>query len=234
MLPAADTDNADDSQITPFQKRFQCDLCKKIYATKYGAQRHLKSHDSGLFRCCDCHTYYRSREELEEHRKLRHAAPIPCAVCGATFTRKSALNFHIAKYHDESYQRKYHCSYKGCNRIFYREKDLNEHTNTHMGIKPLMCEKCGKLFALSDSLFRHKKVCVENFKYKCAECGKEYASSGALSSHKQSAHLNKLYPCSCGRVFKHHSGLIKHKKLAGHPGVTEIAKTDDSSEIILN
>ena len=96
------------------------------------------------------------------------------------------------------------------------ERAYVEHTNKHMGIKPHQCEKCGKVFSLSDTMSRHKRICVQNLKYICVLCGKEYSSSGALSSHKNATHLNKLYACPCGNVFKHMSGLLRHRKMTGH------------------
>ena len=85
-----------------------------------------------------------------------------------------------------------------------------------MGITPYQCEKCGKMFSLSDTMTRHKRICVENQKYACDVCDKQYASRGALSSHKNAEHLNKLHACTCGSIFKHLSGLLRHRKTTGH------------------
>ena len=212
----AEVDNGTKTEMTPAQERYQCTICTNTYATKQGAQRHLKSHQPGLYRCFDCHTYYKTKEEYESHKASRHPGPIPCDSCGATFTRKSALNYHYLKYHDKNYQAKFQCTFEGCNRLFHLEKAFVEHTNRHMGITPYQCEKCGKMFSLSDTMTRHKRICVENQKYACDVCDKQYASRGALSSHKNAEHLNKLHACTCGSIFKHLSGLLRHRKTTGH------------------
>ena len=197
---------------------YQCDICSKMYSTKYGLQRHLKSHRPGGIKCNICHIYFSSMDSQNLHHQKFHPGPHLCPSCGKSFTRKSSLKFHILRNHDESYQAQYKCEVGECRRFFHTKKAFQEHVNVHAKLKPYICDKCRKQFTLSASMTRHKRSCMENKKFTCTEtnCGKQFESTGALSNHKQSVHEHKLYPCSCGKVFKYSPGLITHKKVKGH------------------
>ena len=212
----------DSSQLVPSfhegssRHVYICDVCSKMYSTKYALRRHLNVHEEGKHKCSICHVYYNTAEDLEIHRQKSHAGPLLCSTCGKAFTRKSALKLHILRNHDVTYKAKFRCEVGTCSRSFHTEKSFMEHINKHAQIKPYTCEKCQKSFTLKSTLRTHERACVQNVKFHCSECDKNFESSGALSNHKQSVHEHKLYPCSCGKIFKYLPGLISHKRKKGH------------------
>ena len=76
-------------------------------------------------------------------------------------------------------------------KLFLQKSDLNNHMVVHTGEKPYSCEKCGKSYADSSDLSKHKE------KHTCEKCGKSYADYSELSKHK-----NKPYLCDeCEKCF---------------------------------
>lgn len=71
-----------------------------------------------------------------------------------------------------------------------------------LGIKPFVCEDCGKSFQTRKSLLQHK-VSHSSTKIKCHLCDKTFKRPGGRNQHIKSFHLKlKSYECSvCGRFY---------------------------------
>jgi hypothetical protein len=73
----------------------------------------------------------------------------------------------------------YVCRHDDCNKEFLRTCNLLDHVRMHSGIKPNLCEYCGKGFTQKSNLRKHLKVHLapeleQRKRYSCQECGCKY------------------------------------------------------------
>lgn len=88
------------------------------------------------------------------------------------------------------------------------------HVQSQQGDK-YVCNICGACFHRKQQLKRHAILHTGCYPYKCEVCGKGAVNLKAHIRHRAS----HVHECNvCGRIFKHWSGLVAHKKI-GH--VTE-------------
>lgn len=46
---------------------------------------------------------------------------------------------------------------RSCDKRFYEAKDLQQHMNKHMGLKPFQCQVCGKCYSWKKDWYSHVK-----------------------------------------------------------------------------
>ena len=73
----------------------------------------------------------------------------------------------------------YYCNYKGCNKEFLRTCNLLDHCRMHNGVKPNLCEVCGKSFTQKSNLTKHFKTHLkpklnDRKRYPCSQCSAAY------------------------------------------------------------
>ncbi|QQP41648.1 Uncharacterized protein FKW44_016082 [Caligus rogercresseyi] len=69
-----------------------------------------------------------------------------------------------------------------CERIFVSVSSLRDHTNSHSGLRPYVCDKCGKSFYSSPI---HNKRDSALGRYKCSYCAKRFRYKGAVNTHME-------------------------------------------------
>ncbi|KAK9763139.1 hypothetical protein K7432_010458 [Basidiobolus ranarum] len=82
--------------------------------------------------------------------------------------------------------KKYVCSYQGCDKGFARKFNLNVHLRSHFPdlARPFKCTECPKAFGRKHDLTRHlAAVHKATSLYHCDECEKEFSRRDALVRH---------------------------------------------------
>ena len=177
-----------------------------------------------------------------------------CQLCGASYTRKTALTRHLKK-HDERYQ--FRC--KTCCVYFITEKEVLDHQERTGCQRGHQCMYCGKAFRDNYTLKRHQTL-VHNAEVSVPRLVCPYENCKKVFIHKEvyMGHINKHegkmpYSCckclvmfhdkykknkheaicveevsckcdTCGKVFTDKSAMNRHKD-SHHVGKTYTCST---------
>uniref|UniRef100_A0A336LTV2 CSON004477 protein n=1 Tax=Culicoides sonorensis TaxID=179676 RepID=A0A336LTV2_CULSO len=171
--------------------------------------------------CKECGKYFPAESNLRNHKINVHLSKqltgsrFQCTLCGNFYKTKSSLNQHM-----ETHDRR-EMSCKFCNKIFYRERNMNTHIKVvHLNReKTRACHICGKVFAQKKSLDSHLFVHNEDRTLKCPECPFSAKYKLALSSHIKNIHsVEEPVNCEvCGQKVKNLTRLKSHMKLHTGP-----------------
>lgn len=103
------------------------------------------------------------------------------------------------------------CKELNCAAVFSSEENMLQHfKEMHKEFK-YVCNVCKEKFHRKQQLKRHTIIHTGKYPYKCEVCAKGAVNLKAHIRHRAS----HVHDCSlCGRVFKHWSGLVAHRKIA--------------------
>lgn len=79
---------------------------------------------------------------------------------------------------------------------------LEEHMNTHMGVRPYVCEVCNKDFASKYTYKAHVKTHeVRPRPFECTQCNKTFLNQQNLNQHERTHNGVKEHVChQCGKI----------------------------------
>ncbi|CAG0887424.1 unnamed protein product [Cyprideis torosa] len=192
-----------------------CKICGEGFTSGQNLGKHRKKHvnaelGDNLVECAVCGRSV-LKGSLQEHMNDAHDphADYGCPQCAKVFSFKSTLRNHVRRYHRNV--GKFLCSFcgKDC-----RTASLKvQHENVHKGVKPHICDQCGKGFAVRPKLLEHITMDHEGNKlFKCSECPQEYRSRSSLIGHLNQHRGLKPHTCDvCGESFSSSHTLGNHR-----------------------
>ncbi|XP_076061700.1 uncharacterized protein LOC143037422 isoform X2 [Oratosquilla oratoria] len=130
-----------------------------------------------------------------------------CEMCGKDYSRKEALERHMARIHHISHGQ-YQCNL--CGSVFAHTSLLAEHMRAHRGYK---CKECGSKFSCSSNLRLHIRAHHKHeAPYYCAACNKRWKFHASYVYHRNKVHRNSKYPCQvCQELFSSETDLAEHR-----------------------
>ncbi|CAG2122740.1 unnamed protein product, partial [Medioppia subpectinata] len=151
-----------------------------------------------------CEKTFGESETLLAHIRVRHTMerPFGCDVCHKRFPTERCLRVH-KKIHTED-NRKYRCSWVGCDSTFRTKSCLQTHMQSHEQRRQYPCDECDQRFNRKGILYAHRLTHSGARPYTCdwPACEATYKDLNMLKRHKET-HLGvKQYVCDregCGK-----------------------------------
>lgn len=145
----------------------------------------------------------RSRRRVKKEYKLKNQSAQPDHVVASLSSDSSGGSMIDDSEHSE-----------GLNKL-HHSFNLSQNTNTNSNVMPrYTCPDCGKNYATSSNLSRHKQThrsLDSQSARKCPQCGKTYVSMPALSMHLLTHDL-KHHCDICGKAFSRPWLLQGHRR----------------------
>lgn len=211
-----------DDQQEPIVSRvdsiYTCLLCPKepesetITGDAKEIVNHMKAaHEARLYICDMCGLDFRKRNELSIHlddHVAKEEGDFQCEVCNRIFSNLRLFRIHRRIHYPQV--KSWAC--EACGKRYSSKNLLDEHVNTHIGVRPYICETCGKDFASKYTFKAHIRTHeVRPRPFECNQCTKTFLSQQNLNQHEKT-HLGvKEYVChQCGKAFGSPHNLEVH------------------------
>ncbi|KAH8360054.1 hypothetical protein KR093_010414 [Drosophila rubida] len=153
-------DAAQSAEYGSTPKNWECDVCAKLFTTKYFLKKHKRLHTGEMpYTCQFCARTFTFQQSYHKHL-LYHSEvkPHACGICGRAFKELSTLHNHQRIHSGE---KPFKCEV--CGKCFRQRVSFLVHTRIHTGVMPYKCEQCQKTFRYKVSLRTHKcAVCADD------------------------------------------------------------------------
>ncbi|ORX40460.1 hypothetical protein BD324DRAFT_575048 [Kockovaella imperatae] len=123
-------------------------------------------------------------------------------------------------------ERRFVCTYEGCDKAYFKPSRLAEHVLTHTGERPHQCPHCDQSYIRSSHLKAHVRthLSVDDKPYACnrSGCDKRFWTSTHLKRHEQLHDQTPSFECdTCGETFHKARQLRDHRVLEHMPPGTK-------------
>ncbi|VEN48338.1 unnamed protein product [Callosobruchus maculatus] len=227
--------------VTP--KKYACNYCEVRFHRKIHLDNHvLRNHkefitsvSSKIHQCKHCSYKTTVMANFTRHLSKHPGSgcgvtpkQYPCTHCHAIFRRKTYLDEHIIRNHEEfatSVSSKIHqckhCSYKTTT-IINLTRHLSKHPESGCSFKQYPCNHCYAIFKTKPALNNHVLINHEEFItsvsskiHQCKYCSYKTTVSSSmtrhLTKHPESGCSLKQYPCNhCHAIFRRKTYLDEH------------------------
>ncbi|XP_078035837.1 uncharacterized protein LOC144469440 [Augochlora pura] len=202
--------------VTRDGSMYTCLLCNneedKVVGDAKSIIAHMKSvHETRLYICDICGDDFRKRTELSLHlddHVAKEDGDFQCEICNRIFSNLRLFRIHKRIHYPQV--KSWPC--ETCGKRYSSKNLLEEHINTHTGVRPYVCESCGKDFASKYTYKAHVKTHeVRPRPYECSQCNKSFLSQQNLNQHERTHNGVKEYIChQCGKAFGSPHNLEVH------------------------
>ncbi|KAK7082332.1 hypothetical protein SK128_026726 [Halocaridina rubra] len=110
----------------------------------------------------------------------------------------------------------YVCNVSSCGEKFSGSDQLDTHMKLHLGVKPFVCNCCGKVCLTESKLKAHEATHAnDGVKPVCDVCQRSFSSRSSLNKHKKMLHKPKPHICpQCNFGLEERKYLVIHAKRA--------------------
>ncbi|ETW08505.1 hypothetical protein H310_01070 [Aphanomyces invadans] len=144
-----------------------------------------------------CHHVFEDAQSLKDHLTQHTWGPhtiqvapngnksFVCLSCGKSVTDRKVLRKHLLTHQEKRFL----CSFDGCDKKFYERAKLKRHMLVHTGEKSFVCafDGCGKQFAYKANLKTHLRTHTGLKPFACMVpgCNRMFAQASNRNSHMQ-------------------------------------------------
>ncbi|KAI8116278.1 Transcription factor grauzone [Lucilia cuprina] len=200
------------------QNLFNCDKCDKSFLKKIVFERHVLLHipeEERKFQCSMCVKKFATEYLRKQHINHTHSKKYTkiCDVCGVTVWDKYSFNRHMAQ-HNGVKPVKFKCDI--CAAELTNIYFLNRHKKLmHTVQQEQICPHCSKI---SPNYVAHKThikyAHTLERKHACHMCDKKFRRPKELKEHLSTHTGEPLYTCPyCPRTFISNANMYKHLRL---------------------
>ncbi|XP_012234087.1 zinc finger protein ZFP2-like isoform X2 [Linepithema humile] len=197
------------------ESSYTCLLCTdedKFAGDAKAIMAHMKEvHETRLYICDICGQDFRKRTELSMHlddHVAKEEGDFQCEICNRIFSNLRLFRIHKRIHYPQV--KSWSCS--TCGKKYSSKNLLDEHMNTHTGVRPYVCEVCNKDFASKYTYKAHVKTHeLRPRPFECGYCNKTFLSQQNLNQHERTHNCIKEYVChQCGKAFGSPHNLEVH------------------------
>ncbi|KAG7210531.1 hypothetical protein KM043_012051 [Ampulex compressa] len=181
------------------------------------SQEQIVARDGSMYTCLLCTNEedravdFKKRNELSLHlddHVAKEEGDFQCEICNRIFSNLRLFRIHKRIHYPQV--KSWPC--ETCGKRYTSRNLLEEHINTHTGVRPYVCENCGKDFASKYTYKAHIKTHeVRPRPFECSQCNKTFLTQRNLSQHERTHNGIKEYVChQCGKAFGSPHNLEVH------------------------
>ncbi|XP_075214790.1 uncharacterized protein LOC142320645 [Lycorma delicatula] len=185
---------------------YTCLLCSaddKVMSDPKGIANHMKDvHQLRLYICDICGQEFLKRSDLSAHlddHVTNEEGDFQCEICNRIFSNLRLYRVHKRMHLPQI--KNWTCDQ--CGKRYLSRNMLEEHMNSHTGVRPYQCGVCGKDFASKYTFRSHEKTHTERPRpFACPQCPKTFLTQQNLLQHERTHSGVRNYVCQeCGKGF---------------------------------